>query len=497
MDVLRATAILKRASENGMYDPARIPESAADKIKVAEEQVMLARQVETVVQQAYPGWADAQITEKVRHWPAVQAVLLEANVLVGANEPDPPGPIEHQHPVVQVDPVMTTGPTSMTTEPQPSPPVPDQASQNGLGTTRQEYAPPKPEEQAAANELGQPIVSQGFLDEGPPRLAVPQGQDPAAHSVPAPTPIAAVPDQGSPREKEVWLDGQGIAWEVVHVAAQSAEVKNVPSGEGTIVPLGFLKKRHQVASAPDVQGSEIVEVKNGEQAEVVVEPDYAKATATDEGQPDYQSSWSPPTISEFPPAPAIDTSPPPYVPPLSSEEQKRLADWPPGQPPTDSPDDAKIEVAKYDDLIESVESRYEPAGMPIPRDLEDPPSIDAEGFADLDDKNARIAHSKYNALAARAKYLHDVEDAKARECDLVRTHHMRRAMAQTRGELGSSATVTEVKIVAEEDALVDEWASYARQHADEARAFKTFHDIYTKHVEVLSRDWTMREKQVR
>jgi hypothetical protein len=457
MDVLRATAILKRASENGMYDPARIPESDADKIRVAEEQVMLARQVETVVQQAYPGWGNAQITEKVRHWPAVQAVLLEANVLVGANEPDQPA-----------------------AEPSP-PPVPDQASQNGLGTTRQKHAPPTPEEQADANELGQPIVSQGFLGDGPPRLAVPQGQDPAAHPAPVPTPVASAPDQGSPREKEVWLDGQGIAWEVVHVAAQSAEVKNVASGEGTIVPLGFLKKRHQVASTPGIQGSEVVESP--------VAP-------------------VPAPVSMLPPAPqpylmvpgesrpTVDTSLP-FVPPPSPEEQKRLADRSLDQPPAESLDDAKIEAARYDDLVETVESRYEPAGMPIPRDLEDPPSIDAEGFADVDDATARMLHSRYNALAARAKYLHDVEDAKARECDLVRTHHMRRAMAVARRQLGKDATVTEVKIVAEEDALVDEWASYARQHADEARAFKTFHDIYTKHVEVLSRDWTMREKQVR
>ncbi len=450
MDVLRATAILKRASENGMYDPARIPEADGDKIKVAEEQVQLCRQVEGVVQQAYPGWEDAAIAQKVPHWPAVQRVLLEANVLVGANGRD-------QSAV------------------EPPPPVPDQASQNGLGTTRQEYAPPKPEEQAAANELDQSIVSQGFLDEGPPCLAVPQGQDPVVHPAPAVSTIAAASDQGSPREKEVWLDGQGIAWEVVHPGKQSAEVKNVASGEGTIVPLGFLKKRQQVAAQEAKTG--VVEVS------APLEPDPP---------PDHEEVVvDPPVIVEAPtPLATVVTATDEqvaikYVTDVDQEQQR------------ESPEGAKVEAARYDDLVETVELRYEPAGMPIPRDLEDPPSIDAEGFADLDDKNARIAHSKYNALAARAKYLHDVEDAKARECDLVRTHHMRRAMAQARGELGSSATVTEVKIVAEEDALVDEWASYARSHADEARAFKTFHDIYTKHVEVLSRDWTMREKQVR
>ncbi len=478
MDVQRAVAILKRASENGMYDPARIPEADGDKIKVAAEQVMLARQVETVVQQAYPGWADAQITEKVRHWPAVQAVLLEANVLVGANEPEPTAQDDN-----------LTAPPEMAVDspaPAPPPPVPDQASQNGLGTTRQEYASPKSEEQVAADAIGQPIVSQGFLDEGSPRLVVPAGSDPEPQIMTVDTsqvgivqPVfqtqpAGAPDQGSPREKEVWLDGQGIAWAVVHVGPQSAEVKNVASGEGTIVPLGFLKKRHRVASTPGVQGSEIVEV-----------------SAPPEPVADQEVVVDPPVIVEAP------TPITPFVTATDEQVAIKYVNESDREQQRESPDDAKIEVARYDDLVDTVESRYEPAGMPIPRDLEDPPTIDAEGFADVDDATARMLHSRYNALAARAKYLHDVEDAKARECDLVRMHHMRRAMAVARRELGSSATVTEVKIVAEEDALVDEWASYARSHADEARAFKTFHDIYTKHVEVLSRDWTMREKQVR
>ncbi len=464
MDVQRAVAILNRASQSGMYDPTKIPESDAAKLEAAEQQVQLCEQVEQVVHQAYPGWDDAQIAQKVPHWPAVSAVLAEAKVLVGANEPaDPPDPEppadEIKHPSVPREPSYS--------EPTAGP----------------EYAPPKPEEQAAADALGQPIVSQGFLDDGPPRLAVPTGSDPSAHHV-APKPPPMTPDQGDPHNGEVWLDSRDNAWLVVHYSGgQSAEVKNVVSGEGTIVPAGFLKKRQPVAT-------EVVKQAN-ERSNAIIEAATVDLNVPHQHVPvEPVANATPPTL---PPAPAVDTRPPPAVPP-PSEIAHQVVEH---EKSAESPSDASIETAKYDALVESVEKRYEPSGMPIPRDLQDPPSIDAETFADVDDATARILHSKYNALGARAKYLHDVEDATSRQCDLVRTHHMRRAMAVARKQLGASATVTEVKIVAEDDPLVIEWSEYARTHSDEARAFKTFFDIYSKHVEVLSRDWTMREAQVR
>ncbi len=52
-----------------------------------------------------------------------------------------------------------------------------------------EYAAPTPEEQAAADKLGVPIVSQGFLDDGPPRKAEPS-------AAPNPERIAALRRRG-------------------------------------------------------------------------------------------------------------------------------------------------------------------------------------------------------------------------------------------------------------------------------------------------------------
>lgn len=47
----------------------------------------------------------------------------------------------------------------------------------GLEQADEQFAPPTPDEQAAADELGVGIVSQGFLDDGPPRRADPRSID--------------------------------------------------------------------------------------------------------------------------------------------------------------------------------------------------------------------------------------------------------------------------------------------------------------------------------
>lgn len=68
---------------------------------------------------------------------------------------------------------------AVVTEPDPRPVSPsgaqagDSMAAAGEGRETAAYAPPTAQEQRAADELGVPIVSQGFLDDGPPRRAEP------------------------------------------------------------------------------------------------------------------------------------------------------------------------------------------------------------------------------------------------------------------------------------------------------------------------------------
>lgn len=68
-------------------------------------------------------------------------------------------------------------------------------------------------------------------------------------------------------------------------------------------------------------------------------------------------------------------------------------------------------------------------------------------------------------------------------------------MRLARKELGKDATVTEVKDLAEGNEMVSKWAERESHHSDRADAYKTFFDIYTEHVAVLSRDYTMSERE--
>lgn len=151
---------------------------------------------------------------------------------------------------------------------------------------------------------------------------------------------------------------------------------------------------------------------------------------------------------------------------------------------------------RYQTILEDTEERYTPAGMPIPHELDDPPDIMPEMLDQVPDVVAQRLHSQFNALAARAKYLHDVEDARARECGMIHKLFLRGAKRKAREVLGSSSTITEREEWSEDnDKDVRLWGERANKHREIARARKTFFDIYTTNVVVLSRDWTMRDQQ--
>ena len=129
-------------------------------------------------------------------------------------------------------------------------------------------------------------------------------------------------------------------------------------------------------------------------------------------------------------------------------------------------------------------------------DLERPPAAMPDDLTMLDDLTARKYHSQFNALAARARYLRGLDAARARECDRARKLYLKPAMRAAREQLGKSATLEEVKALAEEqDEMVALWESRRIKHSERADAYGEFVHIYTENVTVLSRDYTMREKE--
>jgi hypothetical protein len=134
--------------------------------------------------------------------------------------------------------------------------------------------------------------------------------------------------------------------------------------------------------------------------------------------------------------------------------------------------------------------------MPVPQDLVNPPSGMPEDLTANEQEN-RALHSQFNALAARARYLGGYEERIARDCGLMAKHLMKPLMRDARAKLGKDATLTELRDVAEDDPDVLIWHGRQKRHSDRAEAYRDLFSIYTKNVEVLSRDltWSGAEQQ--
>jgi hypothetical protein len=151
---------------------------------------------------------------------------------------------------------------------------------------------------------------------------------------------------------------------------------------------------------------------------------------------------------------------------------------------------------QYGNLLAQVNDDYTPSGMPTPMDLERPPTEMPDDLTSIGDIEQRRLHSQFNALASRARYLQGIEAAKARACGRVKDNYLKQPMRDARKELGSGASVGEVRGLAEEKSeVVQTWTAREQRHADRAEAYGTFRSFYSTDVEVLSRDWTMRSQE--
>lgn len=573
-DTQRATAIITRGMEGGFFPEGKMPESDGDKIVEAEKLVELARQCEAVKNEVG--------VHNVPHWPAVEKILLEANVLVGANE--------NGH---AVEESQSSGDRSQVQEQEVV--VPSEIDYGGFGTT---IAPPQKKDDPDSSDSADVHVDR-------PAQEAPAG-------APAVEPETSRDD---PKKGEVWADAQGAEWELLKDSlGPQVDVMSLSTGEKTFVPAGMLKRRvrsvleteqeriddviddfsgeyeflSNFSSSPiTIDGIDYSTVEHAFQAHKSNDPDDRRAVAMQSTpgwakkagraldlRPDWESVkhdvmrlclaakfaegtelaqrlletgtatlvegntwgddyWGVPRggtgqnwlgrlleerREELRKVP-VDTREEPEHKGTFTITASGKTSEPIAYDATPEQVDKKLQpiglsvveaqhsssIPEHDDegdeayqrILEDTEARYSPSGMPIPVDLVDPPSVNPENFDEVSDRDARALHSKYGALAARAKYLHDVEDARARGCNLLRKLYLRAAMRKARDEeLGKSSTLTERQDWAEEnDEDLQKWTERAQKHADEASAWKTFFDIYSQHVVNLSRDWTMRDLQ--
>lgn len=436
LDVQRATAIINRAMEHDMFTLGKMPEAESDRIIAAEELIQLAEQVEQVknawLAQGGPKAVDDNMG---KNWKAAEAVLFEAQVTMGSGESN-----GHAAGGPQLDVPAANAGWSGAPEP-----IQQEIEGGDAHTTA--------------------TGSQGVRL---PDATPPQSVDLTGAPEPATT-------REGPQDGAVWADAQGEEWEVLsYGGGPSAEVMKVSTGEKTLVPAGMLKTKvrdapviheDRVSMIPRSDGSTEFRVPTKTQdapEQIAIEPTRPMLTEPSIPQPE--------TIGKH-----IDRS---------------------NVPDTSIPEHDDEDDERYQSILAETEERYTPAGWVIPHELQEPPDLMPEMLDQVPDVMAQRYHSQFNAAAARAKYLHDVEDARARGCKLTRKLFLRGAMRKAREQIGGSSTITEREAWAEDfDDDVRVWGERANKHEENARAWKTFFDLYTQNVVVLSRDWTMRDQQ--
>lgn len=165
---------------------------------------------------------------------------------------------------------------------------------------------------------------------------------------------------------------------------------------------------------------------------------------------------------------------------------------------TGAPVDNDDGDAEYRAILDRAEADFLPAGMPAPQDLESPPPAMPEDLTANPEANREL-HSKFNALAARARYLAKIDERVARDCGRAVRLRLRPHMAKAKKELGASSTLTERREWAEEigGKDVEVWLERQKRHADRAEAYAEFFSIYSANVAVLSRDlsWAQNEER--
>lgn len=142
-------------------------------------------------------------------------------------------------------------------------------------------------------------------------------------------------------------------------------------------------------------------------------------------------------------------------------------------------------------------AEVEKARLPIPGDIEEPPEF-PEDIAGLDDGTLWTLHSKFNACLASATWklgmvlvderaFKHIADSKARE--------VRASLDHTNPATGKPKGRELLEKEAEDSEEVQVWRD--KQYQAELRAIplRRLVDIYSSQVEVLSRQWTFRERE--
>lgn len=143
------------------------------------------------------------------------------------------------------------------------------------------------------------------------------------------------------------------------------------------------------------------------------------------------------------------------------------------------------------------EARIAKERLPIP-DFGDvvPPQLPAD-FTLLSDVDIRRYHSIYHACFARASYLLACEEADETAAQRIHDYQYHIVLRKEMSNAGTDAKVTMAKATANLDGEVAEWKEVIGQHHALVKRLKMLVSIYDGSCTRLSREWSMRESDVK
>lgn len=490
-----ATAILNIGMEVGQIQAGTMPESDGDKLQAAKELVQLCIQQKQV--------ADAIGHAQVPNYQK----LIEVLTLAGVPTDPPAVPVAEPQPVAAA-PVPVAVPAPPVPVPAPAPvvvpPAPQPSSQHEPGTLEYVLEQARNAAWARAQAEGkgalaaQPMIAMAeeqaraeFEAAVPPAVPAPAPvAAPQPPPVPVGAPVAAPVADEHPRTAESWSDAEGHVWYITNgTGGPQVGAQSTVTGEPIVMPSGFFKSRVNIspglAQAVMPEGTPVAQL-----PEPPPPPVAPPAPSVPVAAPEPPVAAPPAPMAA--PVPAVPPTPPP------APVQPSLPAPPSGDqvPVFPLPVDDDEGDEEYGKLLDQVAVDYTPPFMPAPMDLERPPTEMPEDLTGVHDKEQRRLHSQFNALAARARLLAGVERAKSRGCARLKDNYLKGPMREARKELGSAASVGEVRALAlENDPTASTWLEREVRHSERAEAYETFLKFYSQDVEVLSRDWTMREAE--
>jgi hypothetical protein len=214
-----------------------------------------------------------------------------------------------------------------------------------------------------------------------------------------------------------------------------------------------------------------------------------------EGNPDNQhinaiinlSKVSPPVLSEV----AVhnhDGTPPGEI---KTKEEKVRETYPRRSSGGYSESDLRVDSEELD-----WENAVVKEGLPIPqRTEEEAPLNMPTDLTDLGDKALRRLYSAFNSYLGRARWMLAISSSNQANATHLRDESYRVSFlsaykkSKLEGEKLSQAILEQL---AQDTENYKSWSVKVRKHSDEVTSWRALSDIYSKNVEVLSREWSMR-----